>query len=89
MVDVVGNAYAASNAVKVVDGSHNIVNDNMLRNKVVGTVSHFLTKCVLIVAALIENFLKNGEANFLVDADFLKLVLSEHRNILADVNHTV
>ena len=34
-------------------GAKYIVNDNVLRDKVVGTESHFLIKSVLIIAALI------------------------------------
>ena len=89
MVYVIRCAYAVRNAVEVVDRSHYIINYDMLRNKVVATSRKLLGKCILIIAALFEHFLKHGKAYLLVNADILKLSLCEHGNILTDVNHTV
>ena len=89
MVDIVNGSDVVCKTVEIVDCSKDIINDDVLRNKVIAACFELCFKSVNIALTLFENLSENAEAYLLVDADILKLFLCEERNILADINHTV
>ena len=67
MVDVVLLAYAVSQAVEVVDGGKDIVDDDVLGDEVVDIVGDGLLE--LLAGVLLEQLAEDDEADFLFHAD--------------------
>ena len=61
----------------------------MLRNEVITTLFEKSEKCVIILNVSLKNFLKSRERNLLIDADLVKLLLRELREVGLDINHAV
>ena len=55
------------------DGCEDIVNNDMLGDKVITALCHLGKKSCLVVTALLDNLVKNGIAYLLVYADFIEL----------------
>ena len=86
MVDIVDVADLLGQAVDVVDRGEYIVDDNMLRDKVVAAEPHLLKQRLFIIAALFEDFSHNGEADLLIDGYLVKLFPGE---ALGEQSHRV
>ena len=89
MVDVIDGSNIVCKTVEIVNCSKNIINDDMLRNKVITACFKLCFKSVNIAFALFENLSEDTETYLLVNAEILKLFLGEEGNVLADINHTV
>ena len=88
MVDVVGGADAVAQTADIVDGSKDIILDDMLWNQVVHSFLDGLTQ-VLVGGAAVENLAENRETNLFIYADFFQLVLSIAGNIVQNIDHAV
>ena len=85
MVDIICVTDTVSNTVEVVDCCKDIVNRDVVRNKLICTASEHFLEVILILAG-IKNFAKNIKTNILLD---ITLCFCVKINIAGDVNHTV
>ena len=85
MVDIVCSADTKRKVIKIRNGCEYIVNNNMVRNKVIVLNSDFLFKRFLVVAALFKDFAKNSVRNLFVDTESLLVNIAE----AVDFNHSV
>ena len=90
MVDVIGAADAVCKAVKIVDRSKDIIDDDVLGNKL-GCLAFKQSKLFLLAQTLKggEDVHENGIANIFVDADIAQLFLCELGKIGLYIHHLV
>ena len=88
MVDVVNRADAVAQAAQVVDGGEDVVLDDVLWNQILCALLDHLAQLLIGVAA-VQNLAQNREANLLVDADLLQLLLGVAGDVVEDVDHAV
>ena len=90
MVDVVGTADAVCKAVKIVDRSKNIIDDDVLRNKL-GCLAFKQGELFLLAQTLKggEDVHEHGIANIFVDTDIAQLLLCELGKIGLYIHHLV
>ena len=93
MVDVVKGTDIVAEAVKVVDGGIDVVDDDVFRDEVIGMLFQSEEQVVLVPVVLCfgEDVLKDAEPDFFIDADFFQFVFrqvpgAEERE---DVDHAV
>ena len=93
VVDVVDGADIVAEAVKIVDGGIDVVDDDVFRDEVIGMLFQSEEQVVLVPVVLCfgEDVLQNAEPDFFIDADFFQFLFcqvpcAEERK---DVDHAV
>ena len=90
VVDVVRGAYLVCKAVDIVYRREDIVDYDVVRDKVVVAESELLEKSLFVVAALVDYLGDYLEANLFVDAGFKKLFLGHSLgHIVHGIDHAV
>ncbi len=72
MVYIVNTAYAVGKSQEIAYRGKNIVNGNMLRDKIVRMLKNSLAKLFLAVCAF-KNFTQSRKGNILVNSELVKL----------------